>query len=193
MSLKSAQEIRIDIEKSELKGAKEVVRHLSDLEGFFADTEAYQAVLNEGDHVVYHVQSVTPAQGAGDLHYGLGTLMPGKIGKEYFLTKGHFHSWREAAEIYIGLEGSGRMLLEEETGDSKVFPLQKHSIVYVPGHVAHRTVNTGNIPLKYLGIYPAAAGHDYGTIAERNFLKVIAEIEGVPQMLNREFFLEHYI
>jgi glucose-6-phosphate isomerase len=164
------------------------------LEGFFADEEAYKKAAGKGNPLIYHVQSITPADGKGALHYGLGTLMPGKIGQEYYLTKGHFHSWREAAEVYIGLEGRGQMLLEaEESGENKMLPLEKNSIVYVPGHVAHRTVNCGSVPLKYIGVYPAGAGHDYGAIAERNFHSVIAEIEENPQMIERKTFLKEFI
>jgi glucose-6-phosphate isomerase len=32
----------------------------------------------------------------------LGVLMPGKVGAEYFMTKGHIHAWRPAAEVYLG-------------------------------------------------------------------------------------------
>jgi glucose-6-phosphate isomerase len=191
MSLSNAQQINFDLKDSDIKGAKRSERRLSNLEGFFADEKAYKKVLEKGNPVVYHVQSVTPANGKGDLHYGLGTLMPGKIGREYYLTKGHFHAWRKAAEVYIGLEGAGQMLLEDEkSGESKMLPLEKNSVVYVPGHTAHRTVNCGDIPLKYIGVYPAAAGHDYGAIAERNFHSIIAEIEGKPQMIEREAFLK---
>jgi glucose-6-phosphate isomerase len=85
--------------------------------------------------------------------------MPGKIGDEYFLTKGHLHAWRPAAEFYFGLSGEGVMLLEDEaTGESRLVPLRPHHAVYVPGHTAHRTVNTGAVPLTYLGVYPARPG-----------------------------------
>jgi glucose-6-phosphate isomerase len=195
MSISFARQTNFDLnDLNNIEGAKHTERRLSDLEGFFADEEAYELALQKNDPVIYHVQSITPANGKGDLHYGLGTLMPGKIGREYYLTKGHFHSWREAAEVYIGLEGIGRMLLEDEkSGESKMLSLQKNSIVYVPGHTAHRTVNCGDVPLKYIGIYPAGAGHDYGAIAERNFHSVIAEIEGNPQMIERKAFLNEFV
>jgi len=113
-------------------------------------------------------------------------LMPGRIGREYFLTKGHLHEWREAAEVYVGLRGEGLMLLEdEETGRSRLLQLGAGRAVYVPGHTAHRTINSGTLPLLYLGIYPAAAGHDYGAIAERNFRKVVVEQDGQPVLLDR--------
>jgi glucose-6-phosphate isomerase len=194
MSISIAQQASFDLQNFDIDGAKRTERRLSDLEGFFADEEAYKKAIEKENPVIYRVQSVTPANGKGDLHYGLGALMPGKIGQEYYLTKGHFHAWREAVEVYIGLEGTGRMLLEEEeSGESKMLSLQKNSIVYVPGYTAHRTVNCGDIPLKYIGIYPAKAGHDYGAIAERNFHSVIAEIEGNPQMIDRKTFLKEFV
>lgn len=195
MSIKQAQQISFDLDDlNNIENAERTERRLSDLEGFFADTKAYKEVLQKDNPVVYHVQGISPADGDGDLHYGIGTLMPGKIGKEYYLTKGHLHSWRDAAEVYIGLEGNGFMLLEDEKkGESQLLPLEKNSILYVPGYVAHRTVNCGDIPLKYIGVYPAAAGHDYGAIAERNFHKVIADIDGKPALIDRKKFLKEHI
>ncbi len=161
-------------------------RRLSDLRGCFRDPIAYEAALTVGDPLLYAVTAVEPASGEGQLHYGLGILYPGRIGDEYYLTKGHYHSHRAAAEVYVGLKGEGMMLLEEEaTGESRMVPLRANSVVYVPGHTAHRTVNTGPEPLVYLGVYPASAGHDYEAIATRNFRKVIIEKEGQPAMEDR--------
>jgi glucose-6-phosphate isomerase len=169
-----------------LAGGREVVRTLSQLEGCFRDEEAWRAAVAGGDPVVYRVVAVEPANASGDLHYGLGILYPGKVGREYYLTKGHLHSRREAAEVYIGLSGEGAMLLEDEqTGESRLEPLGEGKVVYVPGHTAHRTMNTGSEPLTYFGVYPANAGHDHGAIAERNFLKVLVEVGGQPALHDR--------
>ena len=97
-----------------LTGGKEVSRTLSQLRGCFLDEAAYARALEEEDRLVYRVVAVEPADVSGDLHYGLGVLYPGKVGREYYLTKGHFHETREAAEVYIGLSGEGCMLLEDE-------------------------------------------------------------------------------
>jgi len=161
-------------------------RHLSDLRGCFADSSAYEAALAKGNSLLYSVTAVEPAKGDGQLHYGLGIIYPGKIGDEYFLTKGHYHSYRPAAEIYVGLRGEGVMLLEDEaTGESRMVRLAENCSVYVPGHTAHRTMNTGSEPLVYLGIYPANAGHDYGAIAEKNFKMMVVERDGKATMIKR--------
>lgn len=178
---------RINLELGIIERAPLTLRRLRDLEGCFADEQAFSAALAIDNPVVYSVSSVEPADGDGDMHYGLGMIMPGKVGDEYYLTKGHLHSWRAAAEVYVGLRGDGRMLLENEvTGETRLEILSANTIVYVPGHTAHRTINCGDEPLLYLGIYPAAAGHDYEPIATRNFSSILIDKNSVPTILKRE-------
>lgn len=174
----------------EMEGSPTVKRHLSDLRGCFADVAAFDAAL-KNNPLIYTVSSFTPADGDGDLHYGLALILPGKIGSEYFMTKGHLHSWREAAEFYIGLSGEGVMLLEDEaTGESRMVELRANGVVYVPGRTAHRTMNTGHTPLTYLGVYSAKAGHDYSAIEKNNFHCVVIERDGKPAMIDRKNFLK---
>jgi len=178
---------RFDPEAGTLAGGRRVERRLSDLEGVFLDEAAYEAACTEGDPLVYSVEAVEPGTGEGDLHYGVGLIQPGRIGREYFMTKGHLHEWREASELYIGLRGRGIMLLEDEaTGESRMLPLEPGMAVYVPGHTGHRTANVGDEPLSYIGVFPARAGHDYGAYAVRNFRFAIVDDGGHPTMIRRE-------
>ncbi|MBL9215183.1 MAG: cupin domain-containing protein [Opitutaceae bacterium] len=163
-----------------------VQRRLADLRGCFADVPAYEAALARDNPLIYAVTAVEPAAGDGQLHYGLGVLYPGRVGDEYHLTKGHHHAHRPAAEVYVGLAGAGAMLLEDEaTGESRLVPLARNTVVYVPGHTAHRTINTGAEPLVYLGIYPANAGHDYAVVGQRNFRQVVVDRGGLPTLVER--------
>ena len=185
------QDLQVDfaLDSAALGDRPTVTRRLADLRGCFADAAAYEAALAEGNPVLYEVTAVEPATGDGQMHYGLGILYPGRVGREYNLTKGHLHEHRSAAEVYVGLKGEGAMLLEDEhTGESRLVPLRANSVVYVPGHTAHRTVNTGAEPLVYLGIFPSNAGHDYGAIAERNFRMVAVERDGKPSLIERKAF-----
>ncbi|MCI0575062.1 MAG: glucose-6-phosphate isomerase [Chloroflexi bacterium] len=169
----------------EVKDAEISEKHLSDLKGYFADEHAYEQLLSE-DPILYRVSTWEIAHGDGDLICGFGILQPGKVGDEYFFTKGHYHEWREAAEIYVGLSGEGYMLLEHETNkESKLFPLSANRIVYVPGYTAHRTINVGTIPLTYMGIYSVRAGHDYGALVENNFRKILVARDGKPTLIDR--------
>jgi glucose-6-phosphate isomerase len=176
-----------------VKNAEMSERRLSDLQGYFTDEEAYERLLPDNP-LLYRVSSWEVAHGEGDLVCGFGVLQPGKVGNEYFFTKGHYHQWQEAAEIYIGLSGEGYMLLEEEKSKkSKLLPLGQNQIVYVPGHTAHRTINTGTVPLTYIGIYSVRAGHDYGPLTENNFQKVLVEKNGQPTLLDRQKHLKSSI
>ena len=178
---------RFDPEAGTLAGARRVERCLSDLKGVFLDETAYAAACAQGDPLVYSVEAIEPGAGDGDLHYGVGLIHPGRIGQEYFMTKGHLHRWREAAELYVGLSGKGVMLLEDEaTGESRMLPLEAGIAVYVPGHTGHRTANVGDKPLSYIGVFPARAGHDYGAYAGRNFRCAIVDEGGEPRMIIRE-------
>lgn len=176
----------LDLDAGSIPGAPLTCRRLRDLAGCFADAAAYAARVASEDPVVYTVASAKPATGEGQLHYGLGVVMPGQVGAEYFLTRGHLHAWREAAEVYVGLRGEGAILLESEaTGEARLLPLGPGKVVYVPGRTAHRTVNTGRQPLVYLGVYPAGAGHDYAVLAERGFRHAVIERDGRPMLVER--------
>ena len=183
--LLDALSLKFDPLAPEVKEAEISERKLSDLRGYFADEQAYEELIRENP-VLYHVSSWEVAAGEGDLICGFGVVQPGKVGDEYFFTKGHYHEWREAAEIYIGLSGHGYMLLEQETSqESKLLPLGQNQIVYVPGNTAHRTINVGPDPLTYIGIYSVRAGHDYGALAENNFQKVLVAKDGNPTLIDR--------
>lgn len=178
--------IELDIDRGVLVGGERIERRLSDLRDCFVDSAAYDRALRHDDPLVYSVSSLEPGSGAGDLHLGLGVLMPGRVGQEFFLTKGHYHSWREAGEFYIGLRGVGGLLLEDEQGTRRFVGLTAGQVVYVPGSTAHRSVNTGDEALVYLGVYPAQAGHDYAAIAADNFAQVVlAGPDGEPEVRDR--------
>jgi len=175
-----------DATNGTIQGGVRLERRLSELKGIWVDGDAYRETLLSGDPLVYSVETIEPAYGEGALHYGVGRIEPGRVGNEYFMTRGHLHEWRPAAEVYTALEGCGLMVLENEvTGDTRVVRFNANDIVYVPGYTAHRTINVGDVPLVYMGVYPAMAGHDYGAIAQRNFRLVIADVAGVPTVSAR--------
>jgi glucose-6-phosphate isomerase len=181
--------LRFDPVTAVISGRQPTIRHLRDVQSIFADGSACQELL-ASNPLLYSVTQIEDHNGEGDIHYGIGILMPGKVGREYFMTKGHIHAWRPAAEVYIGLRGRGMMLLEDEcTGKCRAAPLEANSVVYVPGYTAHRTINIGDEPLVYWGVLSSAAGHDYDAVAERNFRLVVVERDGAPVVVERIDFL----
>ncbi len=165
---------RIDLSAGTIDGCPVTPRTLSQMKDTFADRESLNVMLRSGDPVLYTVSTCECAEGAGELHCGLGVIQPGRVGDEYFMTRGHMHARREAPELYVGIRGRGIMLMQSEDGSgSSAAELAGECLVYVPGHTAHRTINVGGEPLVYLGIYAADAGHDYESIRAGNFTDAV--------------------
>jgi glucose-6-phosphate isomerase, archaeal len=149
------------------------VRRLGQLSGLFADRAA-EAALLEQDPLVYTVyEAADLPKEDGHLLFSTTVIQPGRVGDEYFMTKGHFHARRDRSELYYGLAGAGILLLQTPEGRVDVQPMRAGSAAYVPPHWGHRTVNTGDEPFVFLAVYPADAGYDYATIAERGFASIV--------------------
>ena len=67
-------------------------RYLSQMKGMFADEKAYEEALAKEDSVVYEFHSMPAPETPGDFAFGCSILNPGKVGDEYYFTKGHFHT-----------------------------------------------------------------------------------------------------
>ena len=158
-----------------------IVRHLSAMAGQYANQARYAEMLAEEDLVLYEVYEIRRPEVDGELLHGISIVHPGKVGDEYFMTKGHFHQVLETAEVYYCLQGDGRMVMETPEGKSAVEDLVPGSVLYVPPRWAHRSVNVSPTQdLVTLYVYPAHAGHDYGTIEVRGFRNLVVEREGRP-------------
>lgn len=162
-----------------------ITRSLSDLAGQFSDAAAYQAALAGGDRLLYEVYERVTPHAAGELPHGISIVHPGKVGSEYNMTKGHFHSVLDTGEVYYCLRGRGCMVMETPEGEWAVEPLEAGHVLYVPPRWAHRSVNTHpSESLTTFFIYPGNAGHDYGTIEQQGFRKLVVEQDGVPAVVD---------
>ncbi len=162
-----------------------VVRKLSDMEGYYHDTASYDALLAEGDIPLYEVYQILRPESSGELLNGLSILHAGKVGDEYFMTKGHFHRVLDTAEVYYCLQGQGMMVMEDPEGQCAVEVLRPGRVLYVPPRWAHRSVNTGtDTDLVTFYVFPGHAGHDYGSIQERGFRKQVIESNGQPKVVD---------
>ena len=182
---------RIDIgKKILLPSDQHIVRRLSAMKGQFFNVEAYEDMLKEDDVDVYEVYEITRPEEAGELMNGLSVVHPGKVGEEYFMTKGHFHTVLATAEVYYCLKGEGVMVMETPEGEWAVESLQPGQVLYVPPRWAHRSVNTcSDEDLVTFFIYPANAGHDYGSIEEQGFRKLVVETDGKHQIVDNPRWL----
>jgi glucose-6-phosphate isomerase len=136
---------------------------------------------------VYAVEFWRPvAEGVeGGLFWGSSTIFPGLVGDEYFMTRGHFHVKRDRAEYYATITGTGLLLIMDEQRSTNVQEMLPGSTHYIPGHTAHRVINTGNVPLRFLACWPSDAGHDYATIDEQGFSVRVMRRNGRPQIVNQ--------
>ena len=168
--------------KNGLSGTVETgKRYLSQMKSMFADDAAYEAELKKGDKLVYEFHGLPVPETAGDLMYGCSIVYPGKVGNEYHMTKGHFHTILETAEVYYCIRGQGYMLLENPEGDWRAIAMEPGKAVYVPKRYAHRSINVGrDEPLITFFVFRADAGHDYGTIETKGYRKLLVEQNGEP-------------
>jgi glucose-6-phosphate isomerase len=164
---------------------RHIKRHLSAMSGQYLDHDAYQHLMKQEDTLLYEVFETTRPETAGELLNGLTIIHSGRVGQEYFMTKGHFHAVMEATEVYYCLKGQGRMVMENPEGDWAVEDFYPGRVVYIPARWAHRTVNTSSdTDLVFFWVCPANAGHDYGTIERHGFRKLVVEVAGQPQIID---------
>jgi glucose-6-phosphate isomerase len=167
-----------------------IVRRLSNMRGQFLDSAAFQAALESDDALLYEVYEIRRPERAGELLQGISIVHPGKVGAEYYMTKGHFHTVLDTAEVYYCLRGQGFMVMEDPEGEWSVMPLRPQSVLYVPPRWAHRTVNTSpDEDLVTFFVYPGDAGHDYGSIEKQGYRKLVVEQDSSPAIVDNPRWL----
>lgn len=159
---------RVDVARGALTGATDrYVKRLADLEGLYEDAAAFEQLKRErGGEVVYEVTDFKPSANAGDMIIGVTRMRPGKVGREYFLTRGHIHANANRPEMYYGESGHGIMLLESPEGEIRTVEIEPRALCYVPPYWIHRSVNIGPDELVMTFAYPADSGQDYAIIEE---------------------------
>lgn len=177
--------IRFDMQTGLSPDRASKKRHLSEMAGMYADEERRNAMQCDGDPVVYEFYELGLPEDPGEIAFGTSITYPGKVGDEYFMTKGHFHSILDTGEAYYCLRGKGFMLMEDPDGAWEARELSPGAAVYVPPRFAHRSINTSpDEPLVTFFSFRADAGHDYGTIETSGFRKLIVERDGAPQIVD---------
>ncbi|HEY0238288.1 MAG TPA: glucose-6-phosphate isomerase family protein [Friedmanniella sp.] len=171
--------LRIGTDGTMAGASGEYRKHLGDLDGVYRDRAAYAAEVDRlgADTLVYRVEESRVADGPGALIVGTSTLLPGTVGDEFAVTRGHLHAVADRAELYHCLSGTGILLLETVDGSSEVVPLSAGDALHVPGHWVHRSVNVGDVPFVSLFCYSADAGQDY---------KIISDAGGMATLIVRD-------
>jgi glucose-6-phosphate isomerase len=151
----------------------------------FSDQAAYGRMISEGNPLLYEVYEFAADEIPGELLSGVSIVHHGRVGNEYYMTKGHFHTIVETAETYYCLAGRGIMIMETPEGTTAVKEIRPGVMLYVPPRWAHRSVNVDDsADLVTLFSYPAHAGHDYGTIETRGFHKIVVDRGSGPEIVD---------
>ncbi|MGN6144015.1 MAG: glucose-6-phosphate isomerase family protein [Mesorhizobium sp.] len=162
-----------------------VTCRLSDMAGRYADRAAEQELLNQSDPLIYRADEILAPETRGELHTSVTVVFPGKVGDEYFMSKGHYQVDVAAVKVYLAVSGTGYMLMQNAKGDAMEVPMAPGTIVYCAAGWAQRTVNVGNDPFAYFKYWPADGGHDYERVVrEGGFLKRVVERNGRPQVID---------
>lgn len=156
-----------------------IVRKASDMMGYYADGDALKELIGEGDDPLhYEVFEKNIPEERGHLRICISKLLPGVVGEECFMTKGHYHTVAGTAEVYLCLRGEGLVLMKLPDGRCEYEPMKRNRMVYIPPYWAHRSVNTGDEPLIFFCVYPGDAGHNYRDIQGEGFPKRVFNRDG---------------
>lgn len=159
-------------------------RRLSDLRGLYYDTAAFDDMVARENELLYEVYHSVRPEVAGEIPSGITIMQPGRVGDEYFMTKGHFHAVLETGEIYYGLNGSGMIVMETPEGEWAVEEISRGQVVYIPPRWAHRSVNVGAGEFSFFFAYPGNAGHDYTSIEKQGFRKLVIAGDHGPKIVD---------
>jgi len=163
---------------------------LSDMKEYFIDKKAVHEILASGkDPIIFEYCEYSAQETAENLNFGITTIYPGKIGKEYYMTRGHFHA-KNAAEVYVGISGHGMLLMQTREGEVSWLEIEPYKIVYVPPNWGHKTINTGTESLVVLFVYRSDAGHEYESLKKKGFAKIVIEEEGVTKVVDKNHYLK---
>jgi len=155
--------------------AEHIVRKGKDMAGYFLEEP-------EPGKVIYEVYE---AECAGNTCTALTIIKPGMVGREFHMTKGHYHEDPESGETYFCLKGRGMILMQTRRGESEEIGLEPGTVVCIPPGWAHRTVNVGKSEFIMVAVFPASAGHDYATIEKHGFGKRVLEHRGKPRVMQQ--------
>lgn len=174
--------MQLDWQAGTLAGreAENQLRLVGDLSGLFGDDAAWRAADPKTPVYEVNVWQPVAAETEGGLFVGVTRVFPGKIGSEYFMTRGHFHAKRNRGELYWTVSGQGVLVLMDEDRRITSERMTPGSIHYIAGGLAHRVANVGDEILTFWAHWPSDAGHDYDSIGQFGFAARVVDVDGCP-------------
>lgn len=130
-----------------------------DMKNFFLEKSA------GGNPVIYKVY-VKHDKKTG-MNYSLTIINAGAIGKEYFMTRGHYHM-PPTIELYVLLKGKVLLLMQKGRIFKKIKMIKNKKYLVQKGY-AHRIANIGNTKAHVLAVYSPKSKNIYKDIEKRGF------------------------
>jgi glucose-6-phosphate isomerase len=156
------------------------LKRIGELDGIYADQKSFeQVVQSRSDEIAYRVNELRFTGQSNDLITGISVLNPGKVGSEFFMTRGHLHQRADRPETYYCLAGHGILLMETLEGKVEAAEMRTGSLVYVPPFWIHRSVNVGSELFATLFSYPADAGQNFEIVRQAGGFNRIVIDNGV--------------
>lgn len=170
--------VRYDVKEASFEGSKMHRKEtkLAQLKGIFIDDDAFDAL--DADTIIYEVEwhdNGLKEGTIGGLFLGVSHVHAGKIGNEFYMTRGHLHLKEDTGEYYWGLKGYGLLVMSGPNGESIIQKIEPQSLHYIPGNYAHRLVNTGAETLSVGACWQTESGHNYQA-SQNRFKKRIFSI-----------------
>jgi len=156
---------------------------------YFIYKDAVYDVLRSGRNPLIYENQITewPSE-EGLINIGSTTIYPGEVGGEFYHNRGHYHEKDNTCEIYTGVKGEGRVIMQKKDGETRILPFEPHDVVYIPFGWAHRVANIGKRKMSFMYASPANAGHNYGPIKEKGFKKILVKKEREVEAIENPFF-----
>ena len=163
--------------------------HLNKMVAYFVNKEAIKTILSSGENpLIYETQIIDWPSKEGIIKIGSTTIYPGEIGDELYHNRGHYHQKDQTSEIYIGLKGRGRIVMQKEDGKTRILPLELHDVAHIPPGWAHRVINIGRDKMSFMFACLADAGSNYEPIKERGFKKILVKKDEKIEVTENPFF-----
>ena len=166
-------------------------KKFGELEGLYGDEMEFKKMFPKWkNRVVYMVWEHRSSENEGDLVFGTSVMKPGRVGDEFFLTRGHQHQKAFCAETYFCLSGKGVILMESPDGEVKALKLDRGKLVYVPPFWFHRSVNIGSAELVTLFTYNSDAGQNYEILKNQGGMRkrvVTTDINSWTLIANKNY------
>lgn len=158
-------------------------RFVSHLAEQFSDQSETKNAIKNGDPLVYELFHHVFLTDKTDMALGMSVIAAGKVGNEYYMTKGHLHESEDQPEVYYCVSGMGLLLMDDLKNDFQAMPFSAGTVIHIPPQYAHRVVNTGNEKLTFVSVFHVAAGHVYQSVAETGFAYLVMDVDGKPTLI----------